>query len=140
MEGYNETKAVWGVLLLLLLVMVCVGISTGSKNSHMADSLEKMSEEYVIGDVKELKPLEGGNQLIIFNTSDEIRLTNKVPVKVGETYEFFKRESYTRPIFTDTKPTGNFDYHSLKKVSGKEDLEGSGESEEGKERTSRVLN
>lgn len=103
-----------GVLIIMLFSLMCLGVSSGYKNNIQADSFEEGSHIEKEGKIVSIDTDVKGNRVLGVDNGDSIVFNVKLDVSKGDGIKYVEWEEYTRPIFSDTKPTGEIKYGEVK--------------------------
>lgn len=103
-----------GALIIMLFSLMCIGVSSGYKNHIQADSFEEGSYIAKEGKIVSIDTDVKGNRVLGIDTGDKIVFNVKLDVSKGDGIKYVEWEEYTRPIFSDTKPTGVIHYGEVK--------------------------
>lgn len=103
-----------GVLIIMLFSLMCLGVSSGYKNNIQADSFEEGSHIEKEGKIVSIDTDVKGNRVLGVDNGDKVVFNVKLDVSKGDGIKYVEWEEYTRPIFSDTKPTGEIQYGEVK--------------------------
>lgn len=103
-----------GALIIMIFSLMCMGVSSGYKNHIQAESFEEGSYIAKEGKIVSIDKDVKGNRVLGVDTGDKIVFNVKLDVSKGDGIKYVEWEEYTRPIFSDTKPTGVIQYGEVK--------------------------